>query len=514
MAKRVLISVSNKEGITSFARGLVELGFEIISTGGTAKILRDNHIDVTEVTQVTGFPECLDGRVKTLHPKIHMGLLADRDDEEHMKQLNELDVAPIDMVVVNLYPFKKVVHTPGVSHGTIVENIDIGGPTMIRAAAKNYRNVAVVVEPGDYEKVLLELRERGELSLWTKQELCAKAFRHTAHYDALIAEYFSQLVEEDFPELLTLTYEKVQELRYGENPHQKGAFYKEVGYKTGTIAQAQQLHGKRLSFNNINDANAAIELLKEFDAEIPTVVALKHTNPCGVGVGETVFEAWSKAYEADPVSIFGGIIATNHEIDELTARAISKIFVEIVIAPSYTPEALEILMKKKNLRLLKLDSDYGNSIGSKWDVKKINGGILIQEVDKPMRIDELRVVTERTPDSKTLQDLLFAWRVVKHVKSNGIVVAKNGQTLGIGPGQVNRIWAVQNAIRQSRFNIEGAVLASDGFFPFADSVETAAKSGIKAIIQPGGSIRDQESIDAANRAGIVMVFTGIRHFKH
>lgn len=514
MAKRALISVSNKEGIVSLTKGLVELGFEIISTGGTAKILRDNRIDVTEVTRITGFPECLDGRVKTLHPKIHMGLLADRDDEEHMRQLHELGVDPIDIVIVNLYPFKEVVQTPGVPHETVVENIDIGGLTMIRAAAKNYRNVAVVVEPGDYGMVLSELREHGELSLQTKQELCAKAFRHTAHYDALIAEYFSQLAGDDFPEVLTLTYEKIQELRYGENPHQKGAFYKEVGHKAGTIAQARQLHGKRLSFNNINDANAAIELLKEFDAEMPTVVALKHTNPCGVGIGETIFEAWSKAYEADPVSIFGGIIATNHEIDELTAEAISKIFVEIVIAPSYTPEALEILTKKKKLRLLKLDINSGDLTGSKWDMKKINGGLLIQEFEKPMKINDLRVVTERTPDAETLKDLLFAWNVVKHVKSNGIVIAKNGQTLGIGPGQVNRIWAVQNAIRQSRFNVEGAVLASDGFFPFADSVETAAKSGIKAIIQPGGSIRDQESIDAANKAGIVMVFTRVRHFKH
>jgi len=514
MSRRALISVFDKTKIVDFAKGLVKLGFEIISTGGTAKTLRDSDISVIDVAQLTSFPECLNGRVKTLHPKIHMGLLADRKNEEHLKQLQDLGVEPIDLVVVNLYPFKKTIQIPDVDLEKVIENIDIGGPTMIRAAAKNHSSVAVIVEPEDYEKVLSELREQGEISLQTKRELCAKAFRHTAHYDALIAEYFSQTTGAGFPEQLTLTYEKVQELRYGENPHQRGAFYKEVGSCVGTVAGVRQLHGKQLSFNNINDASAAIDLLKEFEKSTPAVVALKHTNPCGVGIGNTLFEAWSKAYEADPVSIFGGIIAMNQEMDEATSKAISKIFVEIIIAPSYTEKALEILTKKKNLRLLEIDLNHSIAQRSSWDLKRVNGGLLVQEPDEAVIVDELKVVTKQAPNSETMKDLLFAWKVVKHAKSNGIVVAKNGQTLGIGPGQVNRIWAVENAIRQSRFNVGGAVLASDGFFPFSDSVETAAKAGIKAIIQPGGSIRDRESIDAADKAGIAMVFTGMRHFKH
>lgn len=514
MKKRVLISVSNKEGIVEFAEGLVKNGFEIISTGGTARVLKESDIPVIGISEVTGFPECLDGRVKTLHPNIHAGLLAIRNNKEHMDQLEELNINPIDMVVINLYPFKETIQKPGVSLEEAIENIDIGGPTMLRAASKNYEDVAVVVDPADYPEILSELEQNGDLSHDTKFKLCAKVFRHTAHYDGLIAEYFNKKLKIDYPEVLTLTYEKVQDLRYGENPHQKAAFYREVGKKEGTLVEAEQLHGKALSFNNINDTNGALDLLKEFDQEKPVVIGVKHTNPCGVGMGATIFEAWQKAFQADPVSIFGGIVAANGEIDADTAKGINDIFVEIVIAPSYSPEAIEILKQKKNIRILKLNDIPGRNSGSDRDIKKINGGILIQDVNSALIEKDLEVVTKAKPDAKTIEDLMFAWKVVKQIKSNGIVTAKDGQTLGIGPGQVNRIWATENAIRQSRFDLEGAVMASDAFFPFSDVVEAAAKAGIKAIIQPGGSMRDKESIEAADKYGIAMVFTGMRHFKH
>lgn len=514
MKRRALISVSDKRGIADFAKGLVENGFEIISTGGTAKVLQEKGIPVIGISKITGFPECLDGRVKTLHPNIHAGLLAMRSNEEHMKQLEQLGITPIDMVVINLYPFKQTIQKKGVTLQEAIENIDIGGPTMLRAAAKNYQDVAVVIDPEDYPRILAELEEKGDLSIQTKFELCAKVFRHTAHYDALIAEYFNRQLGIEFPEVVTLTYEKVQDLRYGENPHQKAAFYREVGKREGTLVEAEQLHGKELSFNNINDTNGALELIKEFDTGKPVVVGVKHTNPCGVGVGDTIFEAWKKAYEADPVSIFGGIVAANAQVDAEMARAINQIFIEIVIAPSYTPEALEILKGKKNIRILRLKGISNKDTDSDRDIKKVDGGILIQDADNLLIQKDLEVVTKAKPDQKTLEDLMFAWKVVKHVKSNGIVLVRDGQTLGIGPGQVNRVWAVENAIRQSRFSLEGAVMASDAFFPFADSIETAARAGIKAVIQPGGSIRDRESIEVADRHGISMVFTGMRHFKH
>ena len=513
MRKRALISVSNKESIVELAKGLEQLGFEIISTGGTARALEEAGIAVTGISEVTGFPECLDGRVKTLHPNIHAGLLAKRDNCQHMKQLEELNIKPIDLVVINLYPFKETVQKPGVSLEEAIENIDIGGPTMLRAAAKNYQHVAVVVDPADYGIILKELKENGEVSLETKFELCAKVFMHTAHYDALIADYFSRRKGVDFPKYLTLTFEKVQDLRYGENPHQRAAFYKEIGKREGSLVEAQQLHGKELSFNNINDTNGALDLLKEFEPTKPVVIGVKHTNPCGVGMGDTVYEAWQKAYQADPVSIFGGIVAANCEVDEQTAKEINEIFIEIVVAPSYTERALEILKSKKNIRILKLDNIASTRSSSIMDLKKVNGGLLIQDSDR-LLLDDLKVVTRERPDAETMEDLLFAWRVVKHIKSNGIVLAKDGQTLGIGPGQVNRIWAVENAIRQSRKDLKGAVMASDAFFPFPDCVEAAAKAGIKAIIQPGGSLKDEESIQAADRMGITMVFTGMRHFKH
>ncbi len=514
MQKRVLISVSDKRGIVEFARELKKLGFKIISTGGTARKIQGAGIDVTGISEVTGFPECLDGRVKTLHPNVHAGLLARRDCDDHMEQIKKLNINPIDMVVINLYPFKETIQKPGVSLEEAIENIDIGGPTMLRAAAKNYQHVTVITDPADYEPVLRELKDRGEVSDGTKFELCAKVFMHTAHYDALITDYFGRKMGVDFPKLLTLTYEKVQDLRYGENPHQRAAFYREIGKKKGLLTEAKQLHGKALSFNNINDTNGALELLKEFEPSKPVVVGVKHANPCGVGVGDTVLEAWRKAYDADPVSIFGGIVACNNEIDEATAKGINEIFVEIVIAPSYTEKALNILKNKKNLRVLELDNIANTSTSSMLDLKKINGGLLVQDSNLLLLQDSLETVTEAEAKGATLEDLLFAWRIVKHIKSNGIVLAKDGQTLGIGPGQVNRIWAVENAIKQARFDLKGSVMASDAFFPFPDCVEAAAKAGVKAIIQPGGSIRDKESIEAANRLGITMVFTGMRHFKH
>ncbi|MDI6706168.1 MAG: bifunctional phosphoribosylaminoimidazolecarboxamide formyltransferase/IMP cyclohydrolase [Bacillota bacterium] len=514
MKKRALISVSDKTGIVEFARVLVKYGYEIVSTGGTARVLQENGVEVIGISEVTGFPECLDGRVKTLHPSIHAGLLAIRKNEEHMRQINELNIKPIDMVVINLYPFKETIQKPGVTLEEAIENIDIGGPTMLRAAAKNYQDVAVIVDPADYDTVIRELEQNGDISSELKFRLCAKVFSHTAHYDALITGYFNERLGIEFPQQLTLTYEKIQDLRYGENPHQKAAFYREVGKRAGTLTEAVQLHGKELSFNNINDTNGALELLKEFDPNIPVVIGVKHTNPCGVGVGNTVFEAWKKAFECDPVSIFGGIVASNSIIDRDTAGAINEIFIEIVIAPGYTGDALEILKSKKNIRILRLDNISSKDTGSRADIKKVNGGLLVQDADRLLADQELKVVTQAKPDRQTMEDLMFAWKVSKHIKSNGIVIAKNGQTLGIGPGQVNRIWAVENSIKQARFGLEGAVMASDAFFPFADCVEAAAKAGIKAIIQPGGSLRDEDSIKACDEHGIAMVFTGMRHFKH
>lgn len=409
---------------------------------------------------------------------------------------------------------------PGVELAEAIENIDIGGPTMLRSAAKNHKDVVVVCDPADYEAVLSELREKKEVSYETKYRLALKVFRHTAAYDALISEYLGKQLEKQFPgkedempSQLTLTFEKLQSLRYGENPHQKAYYYKEVLPVAGTLSMAQQLHGKELSFNNINDANGALETLKEFDE--PTIVAVKHANPCGVGSGFDILSAYRKAYEADPVSIYGGIIAANREIGAATAEEISKIFVEIVIAPDFTQEALDILTKKKNIRLLKLPEIEKQLPENAYDMKKVGGGMLIQDIDNTLYDEsELKVVTGRIPTEKELSDMKFAMKVVKHIKSNGIVVAKCGKTLGIGPGQVNRLWAIENSIRQATSPTEGAVLASDAFFPFDDNVIAAAKAGITAIIQPGGSIHDQDSIDKANELGIAMVFTGVRHFKH
>lgn len=524
MKKRAIISLTDKTGVEEFARGLSELGYEILSTGGTFKVIHAAGIPVTQVSDVTGFPECLDGRVKTLHPMIHAGILAIRSNPEHMAQLEKLGVTPIDIVAINLYPFKQAILKPGVTRAEAIENIDIGGPTMLRAAAKNYQDVSVIVDPADYGTVLSELRENGKVSVDTNLKLAYKVFNHTAAYDALIQSYLREETGSDiFPEKLTLTYEKAQDMRYGENPHQRGAFYREIGNQfTGTLAAAEQLHGKELSYNNINDANGALDCLKEFGDKTPCVVAVKHANPCGVGIGETIHEAYMKAYKADPVSIFGGIIAVNKKIDAATAEEISKIFVEIVIAPDYDADALEILERKKNIRVLRLPDITKPNTKDMLDMKKVAGGLLIQERDVGV-YDEanLKVVTKKAPTAKELEDLRFAMTVVKHTKSNGIVLAKDGATTGVGPGQTNRITALELAVKYANTTegadpdrAKGSVMASDAFFPFSDCVECAAKSGITAIIQPGGSIRDQESIDACDKYGIAMVFTGERHFKH
>lgn len=513
MIKRALISVSDKNGIVDFAKELAGLQIEIISTGGTSELLKNNGIKVTGISDITGFPEFLDGRVKTLHPKIHGGLLAVRNNPQHMKQLHELGIEPIDMVIVNLYPFKQTILKENVTLEEAIENIDIGGPTMLRAAAKNYQGVVVIVDPDDYQPVLEEMRETGDVSLKTRLRLCYKVFEHTSHYDTLIQHYLrSQLDDASFPKTLTLTFEKVQDMRYGENPHQKAVFYKEVGNITGWLPQAEQLHGKELSFNNINDTNGALELLKEFEG--PTVVAVKHANPCGVGTGADIYEAYMNAYEADTVSIFGGIVAANREIDERTAAEMSKIFLEIIVAPSFSPEALEILKQKKNLRLLKLPSISDRTYKG-YDLKKVGGGLLLQDKDDIIYDEsDIRVVTKKKPTAEELETMKFAMKVVKHTKSNAIVLAVPKGTVGIGCGQMNRITAAEIAIKAGGEKCRGAVMASDAFFPFPDCVEAAYKAGVTAIIQPGGSIRDQESIDACDKYGIAMVFTGVRHFKH
>ena len=517
MKKRALISVSDKTGAVDFARELCALGFEVLSTGGTAKAIAEAGIAVTEVSDVTGFPECLDGRVKTLHPMIHAGVLAIRSNPAHMKQIEELGVTPIDVVAINLYPFKQtILRQPAVELEEAIENIDIGGPTMIRAAAKNWQDVAVVVDPADYATVIEEYKANGEVSRETKFRLAGKVFEHTAQYDSLINNYLRrQRGDSPLGETFTMTFEKVQDMRYGENPHQSAAFYREVGHFDNTLAAATQLHGKELSYNNINDANGALDVLKEFGWDTPCAVGVKHANPCGVGIGDTIYEAYLNAYNADPVSIFGGIVALNREVDAELASELAKIFLEIIIAPSFTDEAFEILSQKKNIRLLKLEGIANANNEEMLDMKKVAGGLLVQALDtKLLPEEELKCVTKREPTEEEMKQLLFAWKVVKHTKSNGICLAKGNATTGVGPGQTNRITALELAIKYAGEKAEGSVMASDAFFPFSDCVEAAQKAGITAIIQPGGSIRDEDSIKACDEAGIAMVFTGMRHFKH
>ncbi|MBS4191827.1 bifunctional phosphoribosylaminoimidazolecarboxamide formyltransferase/IMP cyclohydrolase [Bacillus sp. FJAT-49705] len=511
MKKRALISVSDKKGVTEFAKQLHELGFEIISTGGTKKALEESDVPVIGVSDVTGFPEILEGRVKTLNPMIHGGLLAKFGESSHQQQMAEHQIQAIHVVCVNLYPFQQTIAKPDVTASDAIENIDIGGPAMLRASAKNHEYVTVVVDPADYEIVLAQLKDAGEVQKETRRKLAAKVFRHTAAYDAMIADYMTKLANEEAPEKLTVTYELKQSLRYGENPHQKAAFYRKPLGSEFSIANAEQLHGKELSYNNINDADAALQIVKEFTE--PAAVAVKHMNPCGVGSGATIFDAFSKAFAADPVSIFGGIIALNREVDEATAQKLHDIFLEIIIAPSFSKEALAILTGKKNLRLLTILFH----VQDKEEVKltSIEGGMLIQQYDQLTLEDaEVSIPTRREPTKKEWEALKLGWKVVKHVKSNAIVVNNANMTLGIGAGQMNRVGAAKIALEQAGEKAIGAAMASDAFFPMDDTVEAAAKAGITAIIQPGGSVRDEDSIKKADEYGIAMVFTGVRHFKH
>ncbi|MFP9129688.1 bifunctional phosphoribosylaminoimidazolecarboxamide formyltransferase/IMP cyclohydrolase [Niallia sp. BSM11] len=511
MKKRALISVSDKTGITSFAKELHELGFELISTGGTKKAIQESGIPVLSVSDVTGFPEILEGRVKTLNPYIHGGLLAKFDEPGHQAQLEEHKIQPIQLVCVNLYPFQATIAKEDVTVEDAIENIDIGGPTMLRASAKNHQYVTVVVDPSDYTTVVDELKQDGEVKFETRRKLAAKVFRHTAAYDSMISQYMSDLSGEENPESLTVTYELKQSLRYGENPHQNAAFYRKPLGSAFSIANATQLHGKELSYNNINDADAAIQIVKEFTE--PAAVAIKHSNPCGVGTGEDIFTAYTRAFEADPISIFGGIVALNREVDAATAQKLHEIFLEIVIAPSYSEEALEILKGKKNIRLLTIPFSAGNKKEMKFTT--IEGGLLVQDFDH-FTLDDatITIPTDKKPTDEEWEALKFGWKVVKHVKSNAIVVNNQEMTLGVGAGQMNRVGSAKIALEQAGEKAVGAVLASDAFFPMDDTVEAAAKAGVTAIIQTGGSIRDEDSIKKANEYGIAMVLTGVRHFKH
>lgn len=509
LSKRALVSVSDKSGIVDFAKQLVDQGVEIISTGGTKKALEEAGVTVTGISDVTGFPEILDGRVKTLHPNVHAGLLAKRSEKSHIDQLEEQSIQPIDFVIVNLYPFKETISKEGVTFDQAIENIDIGGPTMLRSAAKNHEDVTVVVDPQDYERVIEELRS-GDVTLELKRNLAAKVFRHTAHYDALIAGYLTKQTGESFPETKTITYEKQQTLRYGENPHQQAAFYAEPFAAASSLVKAKQLHGKELSYNNIQDADSALQIVKEFNE--PAAVAVKHMNPCGVGIGESILEAYEHAFEADPISIFGGIVALNRPVDASVAEKMSEIFLEIILAPEFTEEALAILTKKKNIRLIEVSTDSNKP---NEQLKSVTGGVLIQDEDHHQLSEpELKVVTEQQPTEAEWKDLKFAWKVIKHVKSNAIILAKDSQTIGVGAGQMNRVGAAKIAIEQAGEKAQHSVMASDAFFPMDDTVEAAHQAGITAIIQPGGSKRDQDSIDKCNEYGMAMVFTGVRHFKH
>ncbi|MBN3033326.1 MAG: bifunctional phosphoribosylaminoimidazolecarboxamide formyltransferase/IMP cyclohydrolase [Candidatus Saganbacteria bacterium] len=514
--KYALISVYDKTGLALFARELQQLGFEFVSSGGTAKFLRQQGLRVTEVQKLTKYPHMFDGRVKTLHPMVHGGILADRTNKAHLKEIKKYKITPFDLVVCNLYPFEQVISKKNFTHDEAIENIDIGGPSLVRAAAKNYKNAAIVVEPADYPRVLKELKENGVIGLETREQLAFKAFRQTAQYDALIVRYFASVLErqEEFPSRLAIELEKVQDLRYGENPHQKAAFYRELGAAgDGRLTEARQLHGKELSFNNIVDMEAAWNCANYFAD--PTVAIVKHNNPCGVARAAALVEAYRRALACDPVSAYGGIIAANRRIDEATALEIAALFVEVIIAPSYTPSALEVLKKKQNIRIMELGEKAISKPFRGLDYKRVSGGLLVQEPDiAQLGINEIKVVTRREPTMAEMEDLFFAWGVAKYVKSNTIVYVKDGKTVGIGAGQMSRIDAAELGIKKAPEGVKGSVLASDAFFPFADVVELAAKNGITAIIQPGGSKRDQESIDAADRAGIAMVFTGRRHFRH
>ncbi len=513
--KRALISVSDKQGIVDFARQISQMGVEIISTGGTKKTLLESGIKAIDISDFTGFPEMLDGRVKTLHPFIHGGLLALRDKKEHMDTINKHNIKLIDMVVVNLYPFKEVIKKQDIPIEEVIENIDIGGPSMIRSAAKNAKSVAVITDKNDYPRILEEMKSGG-IKDETLNYLRVKAYRITADYDAYISDYLGNvLLKETFGDRIIISADKKQELRYGENPHQKAAFYIFPDYPEAGPGNAEQLHGKELSFNNIFDIDAALNIVKLFDE--PAAVIIKHANPCGVAISNDITDAYVKAYEADSLSAFGGICALNRKCTTGIAERIDKMFMEVIIAPDYEEEALNILKNKKNIRIMKINlQKKGNSRSIRsMDIRKVTGGLLVQEADTlNITKENLVVKTRLQPTENQLKDLLFAWKVVKFVKSNAIVIAKDGVATGIGPGQTNRVGAVNIAIKNAGEKAKGAVLASDAFFPFRDSVDAAAAAGIKAIIQPGGSVRDEDSIKAADEHGIAMVFTGVRHFKH
>ncbi|MDR1521850.1 MAG: bifunctional phosphoribosylaminoimidazolecarboxamide formyltransferase/IMP cyclohydrolase [Streptococcaceae bacterium] len=512
--KRALISVSDKNEVVKFARELTILGFEIISTGGTKVALEKADVPVIAVDEVTNFPEIMDGRVKTLHPKIHGGLLACLDLESHKKAMKDHDIQPIDLVCVNLYPFKETILKEDVSYEEAIENIDIGGPSMLRSAAKNHATVTVVVDPLDYAMVISELKENGDTTFATRQKLAAKIFRHISAYDALIAGYLTGLTKEKEVEKLTLTYDLKQTLRYGENPQQRAAFYQNALPISYSIAKGKQLHGKELSYNNIKDADAAIQIACEY--EEPTVVALKHMNPCGIGVGKRIEKAWDYAYKADPVSIFGGVVVLNRKVDCATAKKMNQIFLEVIIASSFSNEAFKILTtKRKNLRLIQLDFSKKDESKNYPMITSVLGGVLLQNQDVIQEnLKKWKVVTKKKPSKEELRALKFAWKAVKYVKSNAIVIANAKHTLGIGAGQMNRVGAVKIAVEQAKGKLNGAVLASDAFFPFADNVKEIARAKIQAIIQPGGSVRDKEVIEAADNYGMTMIFTNVRHFKH
>ena len=515
---RALISVSNKTGVVEFARDLAEAGVEILSTGGTARLLRENGITVIEVSDYTGFPEMMDGRVKTLHPKVHGGILGRRGtDDEIMEQHG---IGRIDLVAVNLYPFQQAVADPDCSLENAIENIDIGGPTMIRAAAKNHRDVAVVVDPHDYGTVIQEIRSNnGQVSAATCFRLAVKTFEHTAQYDGAIANYLGTIGDDGekaaFPNTINLQFRQAQTMRYGENPHQKAAFFVERDIQESSIATAHQLQGKALSYNNIADTDAALECVKQF-SEAPTCVIVKHANPCGVAFGSNLLEAYDRAYSTDPESAFGGIIAFNSELDGATAQAIvDRQFVEVIIAPTVSAEAIEAVRAKKNVRLLTCGEWAAEDI-HRLDFKRVNGGLLVQDADLQL-LNDTRVVTERTPTEAEMRDLMFTWRVAKFVKSNAIVYGRDGMTIGVGAGQMSRVNSARIAgikAEQAGLEVKGSVMASDAFFPFRDGIDNAAKAGIVAVIQPGGSMRDEEAITAANEHGMAMVFTGMRHFRH
>ncbi len=517
--RRALISVSDKTGIVDLARALADMGVELLSTGGTYRLLADNAIAVTEVSEHTGFPEIMDGRVKTLHPRIHGGILGRRGQDDEV--MAEHDIAPIDMVVVNLYPFAATVARPDCSLEDAIENIDIGGPTMVRACAKNHAYTSIVVNADDYDRVIAEMRDNGgALAEATRFDLAVKAFEHTAGYDGAIADYLGRRVEgaeDGFPRTYNLQLTKKQSMRYGENPHQQAAFYVEEGASEPSVSTAVTLQGKPLSFNNVADTDAALECVKSFDDTACVIV--KHANPCGVAVGESALAAYDKAFATDPTSAFGGIIAFNVPLDADTARAIiDRQFVEVIIAPGVSDEAQAIVAEKKNVRLLDVSANWPGQMAPAHDLKRVTGGLLVQDRDLgTVTRDDLTVVSERVPSEQEMRDLAFAWKVAKFVKSNAIVYVKEGQTIGVGAGQMSRVYSARIAgikAADEGLSVPGSVMASDAFFPFRDGIDAAASAGITAVIQPGGSMRDQEVIDAANEAGIAMVFTGMRHFRH